>query len=150
MPRACAIHMDALSRDDATMQEVWPLHWTTKGRLDALKRHCTPTYSAGPSLVSLKVLDLSLQDMRPEQLGTTSSDPYIGYGRWQIKKPGVPLEMPVHVSKTNWWGSEHNLRFIEWMVGEFQARRKQKIADTPSNQGLYCKTLAALVPVHSA
>lgn len=144
MPRACVILMDSMGREHPINNEFYPHSDTTNGRRNAIRRFCEPSFRADPMLHHLKIIDPSVDDMDPAEIGLTKCDPFIAYGRWVVKRRGdeTPPPPPTQPSTDgfgDWWASERDRSFVAWAKWRYYLPRKTKLSTTPKDKSLYCK-----------
>lgn len=151
MARACAIFLDANGLQQPVINESYPRHCTVEGRRLAVIRHSNPAFRADPRVAHLKLVDPSVVQMSPHELGLTTCDPFIGYGRWIVKRIGEDVPHPPSSPRPStfgdWWPSKRDKDFVAWARWAYEARRLEKLAQTPREKSVYCTHPMAMHPI---
>lgn len=145
IPRATNINLNAMGREHPIVNEVYPGHFTTQGRQAAIKRHSDPAFRADQTMHHLKIVDWSVGDLNPASLGLLACDPFIGYGRWQIKRLGEAAPRPPPSdgpprsdSFGDWWPTKHDRDFVAWVCWAYYGRRQMLMSELSKNRSIYC------------
>ncbi|KAL9056511.1 MAG: hypothetical protein Q9162_002887 [Coniocarpon cinnabarinum] len=130
-----------MAREHTFVDEVYPKHWTTSGRRAACQRFTSPGFIADPMMKHLKIVDPDLIGADAKDLGVHDVNCWIGYGRWLIKEKGQESPVLSSEAEGNWWESDRDKLFVEWLQKAYLAARQEKLNSTSKHEAIFCECL---------